>query len=90
MTPAQIITLGKQVANINLAPVKGVIDSRGANLQDDAAVAEDILAAIAVFWPPAAAIAALIALDAELAPFVNVQIQPDPNPMDDAQLKMGR
>ena len=90
MTPAQIITLGKQVANINLAPVKGVIDSRGANLQDDAAVAEDILAAIAVFWPPAAAIAALIALDAELAPFVNIQIQPDPNPMDDAQLKMGR
>ena len=53
-------------------------------------IAEDILAAIAVFWPPAAAIAALIALDAELAPFVNVQIQPDPNPMDDAQLKMGR
>ena len=90
MTPAQIIALGKQVAGINLAPIKGVIDSRGANLQDDAAVAEDILAAIAVFWPPAAAIAALIALDVELAPFVNIQIQPDQNPMDDAQLKMGR
>ena len=90
MTPAQIIALGKQVASINLAPIKGVIDSRGANLQDDAAVAEDILAAIAVFWPPAAAIAALIALDAELAPFINIQIQPDQNPMDDAQLKMGR
>lgn len=90
MTPAQIIALGKQVAGINLAPIKGVINSRGANLQDDAAVAEDILAAIAVFWPPAAAIAALIALDVELVPFVNIQIQPDPNPMDDAQLKMGR
>ena len=90
MTPTEIIALANKVANINLAPVKGAIDSRGSNLQDDAVVAEDILAAIAVFWPPAAAIAALIALDAELAPFVNVQIQPDPNPMDDAQLKMGR
>jgi len=81
--------------SLDTAAFSAAVGDKFANINDDATVAEDVLAAVAVFWPPAAGIAALIALLVELEPIAatfdfKLQIQGDPNPQADAQMSTGR
>jgi hypothetical protein len=90
ITVGQLITAVQGLSSINTTALQGAVSSHLSNLQDDAAVTEDVLGIIAVFWPPAAVIAGVIALDAELAPLVSLSIKPDPDPEVDAQMDTGR
>ena len=64
---------------------------RGSDLDADAVLAEDALGVIAVFFPQAAAIAALIALLVEVSPFLDLHLPTgDADPEVDANAYRGR
>ena len=81
--------------SLDTAAFSTAVSDHFANINEDATVAEDVLASVAIFWPPAAGIAALIALLVELEPYASIidfklDIHGDPNPQADAQLSTGR
>jgi hypothetical protein len=56
------------------------------NLSADAVVGEDILSVVAIVWPPAALLEAVLVVSVEIAPLLPaINIKPDPDPEIDAQ-----
>lgn len=87
------ITAGQLIAAIQGLSQLGVDTSRAAslnlaNLPADAVLGEDVLGIVAIFWPPATLLIAALAIAVELAPLI--QVDPDANPMADAQTSEGR
>ena len=61
------------------------------NLSQDAVLGEDVLAIVAVFWPPAALIEYALAIAVALVPIaVALGVHGDPDPIHDAQTTESR
>ena len=62
-----------------------------ASLPMDATVAEDALAVVAVFWPPAGVLEAALGVAVALAPLLpQIHVEPDSEPEVDAQTAQSR
>lgn len=89
------ITTGQLTAAIEGLSQLGVDTSAAAGLDltdlpADAVVGEDVLALVAVFWPPAAIAEAVLAVAIEIASVARINVAPDPLPMTDAQTAQSR
>lgn len=88
ITAGQIITAVIGLSSIDRTALDGAVASHLGNIQDDAAVAEDVLAILTPIFPEAGVIAEIIALLVALYPIakaLGVEVHPDTNPMQDAQ-----
>jgi hypothetical protein len=76
ITAGQLRSAVGALQGIDANALQGAISSNLSNLADDAIVAEDVLGIIAIFFPAAGIIAALIALLVEVQPFLSIDIKP--------------
>ena len=90
-TAGQVGAAIQALGDINTSALSAAWRSKFSDLDADAIVAEDALGAIAVFFPQAAAIAALIALLVEVRPFLDLHPPTgDADPERDANAYGGR
>lgn len=90
VTVGQLVSASKLLA-IDLASHPGLPDFT--NMDQDAEVAEDVLAIVAVFWPPAGLIEELIYVTIALIDIAvagGVHVTPAANPIADAQTTESR
>jgi hypothetical protein len=91
ITAGQVKAAINGIGSINKDALSRVWRSKFSDLDADAVLAEDALGVIAVFFPQAAAIAALIALLAEVRPFLDLHPPTgDEDPELDANAYNGR
>jgi hypothetical protein len=90
-TSGQVGAAIKALGDINTSALSAAWRSKFSDLDADAVVAEDALGVIAVFFPQAAAIAALIALLVEVRPFLDLHPPTgDADPERDTNAYRGR
>jgi len=91
ITVGQVGAAIKAFGDINTSALSAAWRSRFSDLDADALLAEDALGVIAVFFPQAAAMAALIALLVEVRPFLDLHAPTgDEDPERDANAYRGR
>ena len=91
ITACQVAAAIKAFGDINTSALSAAWRSKFSDLDADAVLAEDTLGVIAVFFPQAAAIAALIALLVEVRPFLDLHPPTgDEDPEVDANAYRGR
>ena len=91
ITAGQVDAALDGIGNINKNALTAAWRSEFSDLDADAVLAEDALGVIAVFFPQAAAIAALIALLVEVRPFLDLHpATADQDPEVDANAYRGR
>jgi hypothetical protein len=91
ITAAQLKGAVNALGDINTSALSAAWRSKFSDLDADAVLAEDALGVIAVFFPQAAAIAALIALLVEVKPFLDLHPPTgDVDPERDANAYGGR
>ena len=91
ITAAQAKDAIDALGHIKAGDLKTAWRNKFSDLDADAVIAEDILGVIAVFFPQAAAIAALIALLVEVRPFLDLHPPTgDADPERDANAYSGR
>ncbi len=87
ITAGEIKAAVSVIAGINATALRGVVASHFGDLGDDAEIVEDGLALLVAFFPPAAPVATLATVLLALAPLVEAQLMPDPEPEVDAETK---
>ncbi len=87
ITAGQIKAAVSVLTGINPAALQGAVASNFGDFRDDAEIAEDGLALLVVFFPPAAPVATLATVLLALAPLLEARLMPDPEPEVDAQTK---
>jgi hypothetical protein len=91
ITAGQVQSAFTALGDIHTSALSAAWRSKFADLDADAVLAEDALGVIAVFFPQAAAIAALIALLVEVKPFLDLHPPTgDEDPEVDANAYRGR
>ncbi len=91
ITAAQVKGAVSALGDIDASALSAAWRSKFSDLDADAVLAEDALGVIAVFFPQAAAIAALIALLVEVKPFLDLHPPTgDADPERDANAYGGR
>ena len=91
ITAAQVKGAISALSDINTSALSAAWRSKFSDLDADAVLAEDALGVIAVFFPQAAAIAALIALLVEVKPLLDLHPPTgDADPERDANAYGGR
>ena len=91
ITAAQVKGAISALGDINTSALSAAWRSKFSDLDADAVLAEDALGVVAVFFPQAAAIAALIALLVEVKPFLDLHPPTgDADPERDANAYGGR
>jgi hypothetical protein len=90
VTAGQARALFGVLAGTDFTAIEGAFESHFMNVADDAILGEDALALIAVFFPQAAILAEAAPFVIALAPIALANVQPDPDPIHDAQLDEGR
>lgn len=84
------LTQAAQAIGVDLSAANGLDLS---NLAQDAVLGEDVLATVAIFWPPAALLEYALAIAVAVAPFAaafGIVVTPDPEPQVDAQTTQSR
>jgi hypothetical protein len=90
-TAGQVGAAIQALGDINTSALSSAWRSKFSDLDADAVLAEDALGVIAVFFPQAAAIAALIALLVEVRPFLDLHLPTgDADPEVDSNAYRGR
>jgi hypothetical protein len=90
-TAGQVGAAIRALGDINTSALSAAWRSKFSDLDADAVLAEDALGVIAVFFPQAAAIAALIALLVEVRPFLDLHLPTgDADPEVDSNAYRGR
>lgn len=88
ITAAQVVTAIEGLSSIDTTALSGAVASHLGNIQDDATVAEDILALLTPIFPEAAVLAEIIELLVALYPIakaLGLSVKPAENPIQDAQ-----